>query len=674
MVVTPNTPDGKPTPKQMQLIQDTWKQEGMKHGIEVSAIDHTAPLSTRISQAVRAGLDPCVIYSRFSTKKQNSTDDQLRACLQLAASKNLYCDPEMVGIDEAVSGRKSQRVGFERARTLLADTPATVLVTYSTSRIYRRGYMANRFLQEEIVDEKYRAITVAEDLDTEKDDWDFKTGFYAIRDDQAIKSLAKDVRNGQVGLHLGGYVTGAVPVGYVGVEDLNAPKTRRNLPRRRLAVDEEQAPIIRRAYERVADGMSIAKAYRKYREEGGKSDPRAQGGKMSREAFRRMLERMSYLGVVAYGRKRNRFLSKTDSIVQDVQPESEVQFYRDKDLRIVSDELFYAVQERLASLKSGPRGPRKKKQPKLWDVVTDVFYCAACEDQRLHVCGGNSDAMHCPNPDCQGHGIVKREDAVAAIVDKLGRMIQDDEALQDMVDEACAERGEEDQEATRQAIADIGKKISRVSAKISDLQELAGEGSEQDRAETKAKIRSVRAERDTLERERAILSKQSAADSQPLTPEGVRTMLADLRNLLLDGTAGKLGEERIDEAAEAFRVLVGGRVEVHVLTRPGRKQTVVRGVFMPNLLGPVPNVDEPQPVPAISLWLRKPPKMDRVASLVKHLYTRFDMGYPRAARVLRQAGLVMDKSNVYISYLRYFEMSGVPKPPSRPPGRQPRKA
>ena len=62
----------------------------------------------------------------------------------------------------------------------------------------------------------------------------------AIRDDQAIKALAKDVRNGQVGLHLNGYVTGAVPVGYTGVEDPNAPKTRRNLPRRRLAVADEQ--------------------------------------------------------------------------------------------------------------------------------------------------------------------------------------------------------------------------------------------------------------------------------------------------------------------------------------------------------------------------------------------------------------------------------------------------
>jgi hypothetical protein len=113
--------------------------------------------------------------------------------------------------------------------------------------------------------------------------------------------------------------------------------------------------------------------------------------------------------------------------------------------------------------------------------------------------------MHCPNPDCQAHGMVNRQDAVVAIVDKLGRMLADDEVLQDLVNAACAERGEVDQEAMQKAIAEIDKKIAKVTAKISGLQDMFGEGTDRDQAETKAKVRAAQLERDALERERLIL-------------------------------------------------------------------------------------------------------------------------------------------------------------------------
>ncbi len=301
-----------------------------------------------------------VIYTRYSSKKQGSTEDQLRACVEHAVREGIYCDVEMICVDEAVSGRKSNRAGFQRVCRLLNQSHVGGLITYSTSRLYRRGYMANKFLQEEIVDSQLWAIAVVEQLDTRSDDWDFKTGFYAIRDDQFVKMLAMAVRNGQLGLHLNGYITGAVPAGYLGKEVPGAPLTRRGLPRRRLAVDPEQAPIVERAYERVARGIPLAEAYRRFRAEGGGCDPRSTKGKMSREAFRRLLARPAYIGVVGYGQTRNRFVGKTDSVVQDVQPDDKVEFYRDENLRIVSDQLYFAVQDRLNTLKSGPRGPRRR--------------------------------------------------------------------------------------------------------------------------------------------------------------------------------------------------------------------------------------------------------------------------------------------------------------------------
>ena len=44
------------------------------------------------------------------------------------------------------------------------------------------------------------------------------------------------------------------------------------------------------------------------------------------------------------------------------QPESEVAIYRCEELRILDDELFHAVQARLAEFKLGPRGPHKQQE------------------------------------------------------------------------------------------------------------------------------------------------------------------------------------------------------------------------------------------------------------------------------------------------------------------------
>jgi|GEM_PF-3164515 len=67
----------------------------------------------------------------------------------------------------------------------------------------------------------------------------------------------------------------------------------------------------------------------------------------------------------------------------------------------------------------------------------------------------------------------------------------------------------------------------------------------------------------------------------------------------------------------AKRVTPGGFV-YHVLN-----QGVVRGVFT---VWPVAHTRSPQPVTEFSLWLRKPPLMDLIAVVVKHLYSQIDMG------------------------------------------------
>ena len=72
-----------------------------------------------------------------------------------------------------------------------------------------------------------------------------------------------------------------------------------------------------------------------------------------------------------------------------------------EELRIVGDELFLEVQQRLAELTLGPRGPKKAKQVHLWDLTTEFYFCAECSTTevpvRLYQTGAHGKGMQCKN-------------------------------------------------------------------------------------------------------------------------------------------------------------------------------------------------------------------------------------------------------------------------------------
>ena len=70
----------------------------------------------------------------------------------------------------------------------------------------------------------------------------------------------------------------------------------------------------------------------------------------------------------------------------------------------------------------------------------------------------------------------------------------------------------------------------------------------------------------------------------------------------------------------------------------------------------------------VDVWLRCPPRLDSIAPEVRRLYEEEGLGF----RVIAKR-LGVGCGNVYASYLRYFEMNGLPVPPRRPRGRQRRK-
>jgi site-specific DNA recombinase len=677
--------DGSANAELQALVHSVWVETATSRSVDITGFDPHAALCDRLAWAKSHGFEIGGILSRFSSKLQHSTTAQVRDNVQFAASHNIYVAPEFVCVDEAVSGRKARRDGLARMTALLKAKMVRVLLVFKVSRLFRVAYLGFKFFQEEIVEEDLRAISISQGIDTaDHKAWKQLAYLHGIMDEMLLGAIADHVRSGLGNLFQMGYVTGALTIGYVGVEVPGAPLTKLGRPRRMPAVCEETAKLIVEHFKFIRDGMPIKQGWKRWVAAAGPCDPRS-SGRMSRGSYRRMLSNPRYTGCWAFGRKRNQWSTKRDYNRAVDQPETDVILVSSEELRIVPDELYLAVQQRLGELKLGPRGPKRRREPQLWDLVTDCFFCAECSDGtepiRFYQAGARGHGMRCKHAElCPSLTVIRREEAVRAVCGKLTELLLRDGEMITAVIARARQIDSQGDEMLRGQVAELDKKIIAIGRKINDLTDLAGDGTDEDRADLKAKIRAAQLERTTKQAERAQVLASLKSGSTVITPDQVRIVLCDLTSLLVDGAAGKLGDDVVYRAAEVFRQLVGGRIFVHVHARPGRKLTTVEGRFEPQLLKTTEGrleslcrspATELEPV---SVWLRKPPRVDALAPRVHELIDLENLSFRDAAKVLLAEGHKINSAVVYQIYSRYYQMIGQPMPKRRYNNGRPRRS
>ena len=478
-----------------------WTNAAVIAGADLDGFDPTASHQELIAWACSKGLDIGAVYSRFSSKMQQSTQDQVRENVVWAARNNIFVPPAFISIDEAAKGSRSRRAGLERTKRILGSGAVKVLLIYKASRLFRQAGKGFQFVQEEVVEAGLRAVSVSQGIDTDdKKTWKLQLQVHGLMDEMLLDTIADHVRDGQKGLFLSGFVTGAVGVGFCRKEVPGARSTNRGLPRMEIAVDAETAKLINKHFELILSGMSIREGVRRWNDEGGPCDPRSTTGRMAYSAYRRTLSNERLTGRFEFGRKRNQFSTKRDYVTQIEQPDDEVTMRHVEKLRIVDDEIFYAVQKLLAKRKTGPRGPRDEKSAKLWDLTTKMFFCSHCSTPekpvRFYMAGANGRGMRCCNgDDCSHPSYVRRDEAVIAVCDALADLIAcDSELIAEVVirSQELDAAGEE----SLQAEIDAGeKKLRSLKNRVNALYEFLGEGTADEKRETQARLRTAIAER-----------------------------------------------------------------------------------------------------------------------------------------------------------------------------------
>lgn len=661
-------------------VHEWWQSAAIKNNVNLEGFDPDAAYGDRIAWALQAQLLVATIYSRYSSKLQHSTDDQVRECIEWAAQHGIYVPPELICIDEAVKGKSVRREGLERMKQILRTGIASVLLVFKVSRLFRQAFKGFQLIQEEVVEQNLRAVSVSQGIDTnDTKTWKLQIQIHGIMDDALLDGIADHVRAGLTGLHQKGWTTGAIGVGFRRKELSGGPITNRGLPRTVPEIDPEAAELIRKHARLHLDGMSLKEGWRRWLAEGGPCDPRSTLGHMSYNAYRRLWENLRLTGRWEFGRNRNQFSTKLDYVRQIEQPDSSVSTFLCDDLRILDDETFFALQAWLQPLKTGPRGPRKQTQLQLWDLTTEMFHCVHCSQPdvpvRYYQTGANGKAMQCKKGDlCIIKSAVNREEAVRAICEKLAELIGRDS---DLIEQTiCRSRelnaqGDSDLQGEILALENTFRTYTR---RINDLFELTGVGEDEDRKEVRSQLRLAQVKRSVVQHKLTAMKKSNEQSMAALTSDDIHRILKETTTLLLDAAAGKLGDDSVYKALAVFRRLTGGRVWVHVERRQGRKQTNVRGVFTPQLIRAVaeqaelPHCHESSDnhessVNEVSVWLRKPPRLDAIAERVHELIDIERLSHRDAAKCLQKEGHNVNSGNVWYSYHRWYEMNGQTPPP-----------
>jgi site-specific DNA recombinase len=373
----------------------------------------------------------CACYCRFSTDKQNrsSIEDQLRKCREYAAQQQGWVIlDEHVYKDEAMSGVGTDRPGLQRLLTsaVTSPLPFEVLLVDDTSRLSR-----NLGDQIHIVDKLrfagIRFIAVSQGIDSEAEQSDVLTTVHGMVDSLYVKELAKKTHRGLEGKFLKGLSAGGRCYGYDAVETGNG---------KQLVVNESEAGIVRRIFDMSANGNSL-KAIAKTLNSEKIPAPRPRKGRIRAgwcpSAVRAMLHNERYVGRVIWNRTRFVKVPGTNRRVPRSRPESEWQIRNEEALRIVSDELWNRVQERLQWLKNTySEGRPKGLLSRCKHLLSGFLVCSECGSKLTIISTKPARygcSQHFNRGTCSNKLLIRKDELENELLAELQRRVLQPEAV-----------------------------------------------------------------------------------------------------------------------------------------------------------------------------------------------------------------------------------------------------
>ncbi|HVK08987.1 MAG TPA: recombinase family protein, partial [Gemmataceae bacterium] len=475
--------------------------------------------------------------------------------------------------------------------SLFAAKGAKVLLALTTNRLFRKMYKCMRFVEEEIVERGHRCIFVKTGIDTAQgQQWRLPLQVHSLVDEMSGTMYAANIRTAHEGLFLKNWVTFTVPYGYCG-RDVDGPLTKRGRPRQEIAIHSEEAAWVRRIFAWfVTDRLPMARILELLNAEQALLPPKAFAGYWTHQALRYLLENPCYRGEWAYGRGENVLVSQKDYVKRRMR-DKPLKTQQVEHLRLVSDEAWYAAQKLMAeSPQRAGRKPRDGDRTTRPRVLNGLLYCAA-HDRPLKVCGNRGQWMTCmvcrnlPKETRPLQNYLPRALALRKVCEAIAEAIRADTGLVEKIVVACRAAATVIDESAGRPVDVLKARLDRLTSQINFVLQNPGEA-EADRAESAARVKSLRADRAAIAAE--VAAAEAAASRPAAVPAEaeVMAMLGELETVLVGAT-----QETDPADAGAVRVLLemltGGRILVEQSGDRRRWSGWLRGRFILRLLATV---------------------------------------------------------------------------------------
>ncbi len=475
-----------------------------------------------------------VIYARYSSEQQSehSIDDQIRLCRARAEREGWQVVESYT--DYALSGATTKRPGLQALSADARRGTFDIVLAEALDRISRdQEHVAGIF--KTLTFAGARLVTISEGEINE-----LHVGLKGTMNALFLKDLAAKTHRGLHGRVEAGKSGGGLCFGYDVVRAVDARGERLRGDR---TINAEQAEVVRRIFRMFADGASPIAIAKSLNADGlqGPEGKAWQDTTIRGHALRGtgLLRNRLYIGEMIWNRMRFIRDPATGKRVSRLNPESQWVRHAVPALRIIDQDLWQAVEHRLAMVRA-ERGADEPDRPRYWEkrrahhLLTQKVCCGVCGGLMTNV---GRDYIACPSArkagTCTNSRSMRRLELEGIIIDALHNRVMDPELF-----EAFAESFVEDwNRATRDAEAArdrVSRDLAKVQRKLTGLIDALSEG---------FRAPGLKEQLEVLETQRLDLTAKLAATDVPARPrlhpnlpQAYRQQIERLREALSDGS------------------------------------------------------------------------------------------------------------------------------------------
>ena len=474
------------------------------------------------------------IYTRYSTRRQRSTADQIRSCQLWAAANGMTVDVKMIFSDEGISGRVEDRPGLNKLRAAVVRGDIDVVLFFSTNRLYRKSYKALQFVEEVLINRGVRTVFVSQGIDSDNEEtFDIHFKIAALVDDLITKQGHKHIKAAQITKALLNEVIGSRSFGYT--RAVKEGLTKLGGPNQSNTICPVESVWVQRIFSWfVHEKLTYGEICRRFN-----CDPDAPKLVMAKRLDPRVLKNIlanrRYIGDWSYGWTTNDWKGQQNGPMQKKLATPQHQILTPH-LRIIDDVTFAAAQARLANMPgAGGRCPKNFDPGRPKHPLAGMLYCPT--HGRIWQNNGQFWCIRCykDHEETKAERTlfsgVQKDIALKAVCRAVGHALQQHAPTVAAVAAASIAAAKAALASDRRPLDKLSSQIAKLTAAINQLLNNLGE-TKQDQAESNARLSTLRTQRKQAEAEHASVEKSVMDPLRLPSSDEIRVIVADLRAVL----------------------------------------------------------------------------------------------------------------------------------------------